>query len=133
MNESPFAKADRLFHAALEVPENRRDDFLQQACGDDESLLFRLQAMLEQDAQARENQSVDPLAAVVHSEQRQFKSEHQAVPEQIGPFRLLRKLGQGGMGAIYLGQRIDSDFEQRVAIKLLRDLDSSGNWKYYII
>lgn len=36
----------------------------------------------------------------------------------IGPFRLLRQIGRGGMGVVYLGER-RSDFEQRVAIKIM--------------
>jgi len=41
-------------------------------------------------------------------------------PERIGPYRVLRQLGRGGMGEVLLGERADGLFEQRVAIKLLR-------------
>ena len=41
-----------------------------------------------------------------------------AIPETIGPFRILRPLGVGGMGAVYLGERIEQ-FSQQVAIKIL--------------
>ncbi len=43
-----------------------------------------------------------------------------APPERIGPYRVLRRLGRGGMGEVFLGERADGLFEQRVAIKLLR-------------
>jgi tetratricopeptide (TPR) repeat protein/predicted Ser/Thr protein kinase len=43
----------------------------------------------------------------------------------IGPYRLLRELGQGGMGVVYLAERADGQFEQRVALKLIkRGMDS---------
>ena len=37
-----------------------------------------------------------------------------------GPFRLVAKIGEGGMGAVYLAERV-ADFEQRAAVKLLLD------------
>jgi serine/threonine protein kinase len=42
------------------------------------------------------------------------------IPTRIGSYRLVRELGQGGMSVVYLGERIAADFEQRVAVKLLR-------------
>lgn len=45
----------------------------------------------------------------------------------IGPYRLLRVLGEGGMGEVWLGERVDGSFEQQVAIKLLkRGMDSNA-------
>ncbi|HEY4231256.1 MAG TPA: serine/threonine protein kinase, partial [Thermoanaerobaculia bacterium] len=41
-------------------------------------------------------------------------------PERIGPYRILRRIGRGGMGEVFLAERADGLFEQRVAIKLLR-------------
>ena len=45
-----------------------------------------------------------------------------AVEEQagqlIGPYRLLRELGQGGMGTVWLAERADGTFERQVALKL---------------
>ena len=40
------------------------------------------------------------------------------IPVRIGPFRILRKLGEGGMGVVYLGERVEQ-FSQQVAIKIL--------------
>ncbi|RMG56917.1 MAG: serine/threonine protein kinase, partial [Bacteroidetes bacterium] len=40
--------------------------------------------------------------------------------EVIGPYQLVRHLGRGGMGSVYLGERVEGDFAQQVAIKLLR-------------
>lgn len=41
------------------------------------------------------------------------------IPERVGPFRLIERIGAGGMGVIYLAEREHADFVQRVAIKLL--------------
>ncbi|MEA3174792.1 MAG: eukaryotic-like serine/threonine-protein kinase, partial [Gammaproteobacteria bacterium] len=41
----------------------------------------------------------------------------------IGPYRVLRTLGAGGMGEVYLAERADAQFEQQVAIKVVRGGD----------
>lgn len=41
------------------------------------------------------------------------------LPQQIGPFRVLHRLGRGGMGEVFLAERNDATFEQRVAVKLI--------------
>ncbi len=47
------------------------------------------------------------------------------IPDRIGPYRLASELGRGGMGIVYLGERVEGGFEQRVAIKLMkRGLDT---------
>ena len=46
---------------------------------------------------------------------------------RVGPFRIRAEIGRGGMGAVYLAERADGDFAQRVAIKLVRPgLERSG-------
>src|SRR5690606_26050499 len=40
--------------------------------------------------------------------------------ERIGAYRILRELGRGGMGAVYLAERADGQFERRVALKIVR-------------
>ncbi|MEZ4699753.1 MAG: serine/threonine-protein kinase [Rhodothermales bacterium] len=46
---------------------------------------------------------------------------------RIGNYRVLRKLGEGGMGVVYLGERADGQFEQRVALKLVRSGLGTGS------
>lgn len=46
-------------------------------------------------------------------------ADEPAIPERVGPFRLRDRIGVGGMGTVYLGERENTDFVQRVAIKLL--------------
>lgn len=48
------------------------------------------------------------------------KDAHEAAPTMLGPWRLLRLLGSGGMGEVWLGERTDDVIEQRVAIKRVR-------------
>jgi serine/threonine-protein kinase len=45
-----------------------------------------------------------------------------AIPERIGPYRIVRIAGQGGMGTVYEAERADGEFTRRVALKILRDV-----------
>ena len=66
----------------------------------------------------------DPIARRWRSE---LEAETTAITHGalIGPYRLVRELGQGGMGVVYLAERADGQFEQRVALKLIkRGMDS---------
>jgi eukaryotic-like serine/threonine-protein kinase len=52
-------------------------------------------------------------------------AEAQPEKKSIGPYQVIRKMGQGGMGAVYLGVRVDQEFRKHVAIKVIRTgLDS---------
>lgn len=60
----------------------------------------------------------DPGASL--EEARRALGEGADMPASIGPYRVVDTLGAGGMGRVYLAERADADFEQRVAIKVLR-------------
>src|SRR5690606_6747329 len=48
------------------------------------------------------------------------EATEESLPAAIGPFRVVRQIGRGGMGTVLLAERAGSDFHQVVAIKLLR-------------
>jgi serine/threonine-protein kinase len=50
-----------------------------------------------------------------------------AAPERVGPYRVLREAGRGGMATVYLAERDDPQLQQRVAIKVLRDA-AANHW-----
>ena len=55
-----------------------------------------------------------------------FEPAESAAGERVGPYRIERLLGRGGMGTVYLAVRED-DYQQRVALKLVsRDAGSEG-------
>jgi len=104
-----------LLNAALERPPDQRPAFLDQSCGEDPALRRELGELVDEAQQDSEFME-DPAFSV-----------HAADPEasrRIGPYRLVRLLGRGGMGAVYLARR-EEDFRQPVALKLIkRGMDS---------
>ena len=107
--DSPrFRQIDALFREALEVPTEERRRWLDAATEDPE-LRAGVLRLLEADEAAggflREplDDRLDPPA-----------------PSRLGPYRIVERIGRGGMGEVYLAERADATFERRVAIKVLR-------------
>lgn len=94
-----------LLDSVLALSEGERPAFLDRACAGDPALRAKLEALL--DADARAAGFLDPPSPA-------------AFPERVGPYRLLRELGQGGMGRVFLAERADALYQRQVAIKFLR-------------
>jgi hypothetical protein len=111
-----WQRLEVLFDQALACPDTERSSFLARACADDEELHRELAAMLESAPIAGLS-----LRRAVDTEVRLLASGAAAtqVGRRIGRFRLLKLLGEGGMGAVYLAERDDAQFSHRVAIKIL--------------
>jgi tetratricopeptide (TPR) repeat protein/tRNA A-37 threonylcarbamoyl transferase component Bud32 len=84
----------------------------------DTSLAAELRSLL--DADARDNLLLDSDAAALVPQMLADRNDSLGPGDAAGPYRLLRLLGEGGMGVVYLAERTDGAYEQRVAVKLLK-------------
>lgn len=100
-----------LFHAAVDRAPGERAPLLDDC--DDPTLRAEVERLLEQhdDAAGFLEQSVWDLVDTADAKWERVL---------IGPYRVVRQLGHGGMGTVFLAAREDAEFEQRVAIKLVR-------------
>jgi tetratricopeptide (TPR) repeat protein len=115
---------ERLFEAALKLPQDCRSAFLD---GETTDLDIRreVKSLLAHDAAAEEF-----MALAIQSEAASLESTRDLTPgAAIGAYRVQSILGRGGMGTVYLGERADGTFEQRVAIKVIR----SGNNQAFLL
>ncbi len=114
MDAARLSRIQTLFHSAADLPSAAQGPFLSAACGEDGELAAEVLGMLEADAQGA------PLLddGVAGLAQRLFGAAT-AGPREIGPYRLGKILGEGGMGVVFLAER--EDLGNRVAIKFLRD------------
>jgi serine/threonine-protein kinase len=117
MDSTRWERVQSLFHQALDLPTSEQHPFLTAACRDDAALLAEVEALLAEDAQSGSLLERD-VANLAHDLLDHPDSPPPA-PHEFGPYRILRELGQGGMGTVYLAER--QDLGNLVAIKLLRD------------
>ena len=119
----PRVKA--LFLAALDRPPAARAAFLDGACAGDAALRQRVEALLAADRitdSPLETPAAELALRLIHQ-----PAETSAIGRRIGAYRVIRRLGHGGMGAVYLAVRDDGEYRDQVAIKLIRaGLDSAA-------
>jgi non-specific serine/threonine protein kinase/serine/threonine-protein kinase len=107
------ADAKRVFGEALDLPEDRRAEYVARICGEGSELYREVISLLEHynpAASFLERPAAEAIAA----------APDPMIGRRIGDYRILRKIGSGGMGAVYLGERADDQFRKRVALKAVR-------------
>ncbi|MFO7550428.1 MAG: serine/threonine-protein kinase [Haliea sp.] len=120
MPDGDFQRLEQLFNAAVDLAPDEQQAFLQYSCKGDAELLQSMQALLEHSAR-----TVNFSAVVEHSALDLFAQASLTEGDVAGAYRILDKIGQGGMGTVYLAARADDEYQQRVAIKVIHRL--AGN------
>jgi serine/threonine-protein kinase len=111
---------ERILDAILDAPSEQRVELLRELCGSDSELLEEVTQLLDaaEHPDARLERSAVDFAAQLIVSSPADPAPARAHPEQIDTYRLIRAIGRGGMGTVYLAER--SDFKQQVALKLVR-------------
>jgi serine/threonine-protein kinase len=126
-----WEEIDELLERALDLPIEEQDAFLATQCGEDPELL-RTVLELARLSREPEKERMGPGEGILRAVFLGLPAVEPDSPDallgvRVGPYRLTRVLGVGGMGAVYLGERDDGSFERRVAVKVLRrELHSRG-------
>ncbi|HZH34931.1 MAG TPA: protein kinase [Pyrinomonadaceae bacterium] len=129
MNRTRSQQIEEVLQAALDLAPAQRAAFLDEKCGDAE-----LRREVEQLLRRRENSEdfikfplssgslpADSIAGNKSDDSCDESNEEDAfIGKQVGAFRLIRELGRGGMGAVYLAERADGEFDQQVAVKFIK-------------
>jgi len=117
MTPERWRTAKALFHQLQSVPAAERPSRLTAATQLDAELRREVLALLEADEAAAHTFLEAPLVPAVRVA---LETRLGALPEHIGPYRVLRELGRGGMGVVYLASRDDDAYRKDVAIKIVR-------------
>jgi eukaryotic-like serine/threonine-protein kinase len=112
-------RVEDLFEEILDQPRPRWDEALADACGEDQALKGEVLELLA--AHERSEGLLEQPLAVGEGISRQWGPE----PEggRVGRYRILREIGKGGMGMVYLVERDDGHFRKRVALKVIHRSD----------
>jgi eukaryotic-like serine/threonine-protein kinase len=116
MSPERWHRIEELFGTVVGRPTAEREAYLTQVCGGDEELRREVLSLLARDTS--EDFIQNPIAGVASSISPEPHDD--AAGNHIGPYRLTRLVGRGGMGAVYEAMRDDDQFQQQVAIKLIK-------------
>lgn len=107
--------AEEIFHAVQAIDDpGQQDDYLRHACGDNRELLIRLRRML-QAQQDTDSLLDDGMAETCPPD----LTRHDPARQQIGPYKLLQPLGEGGFGTVYMAEQTEP-VRRKVAVKLIK-------------
>src|SRR5580658_4214764 len=102
-----WEQVEQVFHEASTLPEGtHRTEWLAKRCAGDSELLSEVTSLLQAGSRMSEWREETPEAPPLP-------------PGPFGVYRPVRLLGRGGMSAVYLAERIDGQFEQTVALKVM--------------
>jgi len=111
MEPQRWQRVKQILDEALDLDPAQRTTFIATVCGGEPDLCAEVESLL-----AAEDEAGDFIEEPVFAE----TGRPLAAGQRVGVWRVLREIGRGGMGAVYLAERADEAFEKRVALKVIR-------------
>jgi tetratricopeptide (TPR) repeat protein len=112
-----FALVEQVFFDAVDLAPEERAAYLDSACQGDAALRQEVESLIAHESKG-ESQFFSAVSAAANSLDTAEEAPH--TPTHAGPWRLVRQLGAGGMGTVWLAVRDDEEFQREVAVKFLR-------------
>jgi len=133
MDRKTFQEITRLFNACLDLDESERSGFLKDECKENKLLFNEVMGLLAHDASSEIPELLTDADHLTDPTKFPLKTyidsvlEQNPIPDHIGPFKIIKELGRGGMGIVYEAQQRSPN--RRVAIKVVNGLASSEHRK----
>ncbi len=113
-----WARVKELFEAAVDLDPSARTALLDKECRDDEALRGEIESLLKSDEQT--GGFIEQPAFAIPHDLFSDKVEEPFAGRQFGAYQIIREIGRGGLGAVYLAARADDEYRKQVAIKVIR-------------
>ncbi len=124
MANKDWQQLETLFHAALPLDAGERRAFLKQACAGNEWLQLEVESLIS--AFDGSNGFIDQPAFGLGIEVMEAASDNSMSGQTVGAYKVLKRLGKGGMGEVYLAE--DTRLGRNVALKFLSAEFVGDNW-----
>jgi serine/threonine protein kinase len=126
MNREQWRRVKSVAGAALGEPDAIRDEYVARLCQGDDELEREVRSLLSSALLASELFEVPAFAArgatvALDDATRPLSTR---IGARIGSYRIIREIGRGGMGTVFLVERADDEYRQRVALKIAYDARS---------
>ncbi|MCI0621868.1 MAG: serine/threonine protein kinase, partial [Acidobacteria bacterium] len=118
MTPERWQRVKELFQTAVEGGANQRAAFLEESCAGDPALRTQVEALIASHEGAPgflEAPAFEVAPTTLEDDEAALM-----IGRRIGPYELVREIGHGGMGAVYLAVRADEEYKKQVAIKLVK-------------
>jgi serine/threonine-protein kinase len=122
MEVERWRRIEDLLCAALERDGGARAAFLEQACAGDAELRREVESLLAHEAPSESfiEDSAFALAAEMLADAEGELEQERWEGRRVGAYRIVREIGRGGMGAVFLAERESAEYRQQVALKVVR-------------
>ena len=132
MTREEWLRVKQITAAALEETEARRAAYVASACSGDEPLEREVRSLLSSAISATPLFETPVFTASI-AETALASATQTTIPvgSRLGAYRIVKEIGHGGMGAVFLAERADDEYRQRVAIKVVHDTRSPEALRWF--